>query len=67
MAIFALAMSLLCVVVTLWAAAYYNSGLGQGLLNVKIDSVNSFAWTIIPVLAAVLLNFPGLLSMGISA
>lgn len=44
-------------VVTLWAIAHYSYGLDRGSFYIKLDDVNQFAWTIVPVLAVTCLKF----------
>jgi hypothetical protein len=51
------AISILRVVIKLWTVAHYRSGLDRGSFYIKLDNVNIFAWTIIPVLAVICLKF----------
>lgn len=50
-------MVVLVTVIVLWALAQKNDGLAQGSFYIHIDSVNQFAWTIVPVLAVILIKF----------
>jgi hypothetical protein len=50
-------MVVLVTVIALWALAQKNNGLAQGSFYIHIDSVNQFAWTIVPVLAVILIKF----------
>lgn len=50
------AVTILVVFITLWTLAHFKSGLSQGL-HIQLDSVNGLAWTVVPVLAVVLLKF----------
>ncbi|KAE9362810.1 hypothetical protein N431DRAFT_475646 [Stipitochalara longipes BDJ] len=53
----AFTIAVLVTVIVLWALAQKNGGLAQGSFNIHIDSVNQFAWTIVPVLAVILIKF----------
>jgi hypothetical protein len=47
----------LVTVIALWTSAQKSDGLAQGSFYIHIDSVNQFAWTIVPVLAVILIKF----------
>lgn len=53
----AFTMAVLVTVIVLWALAQKNDGLAQGSFYIHIDSVNQFAWTIVPVLVIILIKF----------
>ena len=48
---------MLVTVIVLWALAQKSDGLAQGSFYIHINSVNQFAWTIVPVLAVILIKF----------
>jgi hypothetical protein len=48
---------LLITVVILYTTASQKSGIAPGSVYIRLDSVNQFAWTILPVLAAILVKF----------
>jgi len=50
-------MAVLVTVIVLWALAQKSDGLAQGSFYIHIDSVNQFVWTIVPVLAVILIKF----------
>jgi Protein of unknown function (DUF3433) len=41
----------------LYALARRENGIAPGSFHIKVDSINQFAWTIIPVFAAILVKY----------
>lgn len=53
----AFTIAVLLTVLVLWALAQKHGGLAQGSFYIHIDSVNQFSWTIVPILAVILIKF----------
>jgi heme/copper-type cytochrome/quinol oxidase subunit 2 len=54
----AFATSIIAVVISLWTIAHFHAGMDRGSFYIQLDSVNEFAWTIVPILAVICIRFP---------